>query len=200
MSPERVDITAAVEGRTDEAVLRRLAGDCGVELAVVHGGHGKAYLDDQLVGFNNAARFAPWLVLRDLDQDAPCASELIKRLLPSPSEHMRFRIAVRATEAWLLADRDRAARFLQVPVSELPADVNSLPDPKSTLVSLAGRSRSMRVRQDMAPAARTTSRVGPAYLARVVEFASGPWRPSVARLGSSSLAGCMRALERWAAS
>ena len=197
MNKARREITAAVEGATDEAILRRLAVECGVELAYVHGGRGKAYLDEKLLGFNSAARFAPWLVLRDLDRDADCAPALVSRLLPAPSEHMRFRIAEHASEAWLLADRERAARFLQVPMSVLPADVNTLLNPKGTLVSLAARSRSVRIREDMAPASRTTSRVGPAYLARIAEFASESWRPSVAREFSRSLAGCMRVLESW---
>lgn len=54
---------------------------------------------------------------------------------------MCFRIAVREVEAWLLADAEQAAGFLAVPLARIPAEPETLPDPKATLIALAGRSR-----------------------------------------------------------
>lgn len=64
---------------------------------------------------------------------------------------MGFRIAVRAAEAWILADRGRVAEWLGVPAARVPHDPDSLDDPKPTLVDLARRSRRSRMRRDLVP-------------------------------------------------
>jgi hypothetical protein len=64
-------ITLAVEGRTDEAVGKRLLAHAGIEAGAVYGLRGKHDLDGKLPAYNNAARFSPWLVLRDLNTDSP---------------------------------------------------------------------------------------------------------------------------------
>lgn len=79
-------VTMATEGTVDTAIARRILGDLGLESGAVHGEKGKNWLDRNLRGYNNAARFAPWLVLRDLDRDAECAPELLASLLPFSSE------------------------------------------------------------------------------------------------------------------
>lgn len=71
-----------VEGDLDEAVLRRLAAEASLLIGTVYGKNGKDDLDRRLAGYNNAARFAPWIVLRDLEHDAECAPVLRSRLPP----------------------------------------------------------------------------------------------------------------------
>jgi hypothetical protein len=115
-------ISGAVEGLTDEAVLKRLVQHVGAELGTVHGRKGKAYLTKKLRGFNNAARFAPWIVIMDLDDPSDCAPNLRKALLPSPAMFMQFRIAVHETEAWLLADKERFSGFFRVSKAIIPDD------------------------------------------------------------------------------
>ena len=190
-------MTIAVEGPVDEAVLKRLLAEAGLSVAHVHGRQGKAHLDAQLRGFNQAARFAPWLVLRDLDHDAECAPALLRRLLPAPSARMRLRIAVRAAEAWLLADADALAAFLKVSPSRLPRRPDELDQPKQALVNLARTSRSQRIRDELVPAAGTHAKVGPLFGARLVEFAGGAWQPRRASRSSDSLRRCIRMLESW---
>src|SRR5688500_2597885 len=107
-------ISIAVEGISDAAVLERLCNLTNVSIGAQHVTRGKARLDARLSGYNNAARFSPWVILRDLDHDSPCAPDLISRLLPDPAPKMCFRVPVRAVEAWLLADRPGIARFLGV--------------------------------------------------------------------------------------
>lgn len=187
-------VTVAVEGDTDVPVVAKILKLAGHELDRVHGRAGKARLDLQLPGYNNAAHHAPWLVLRDLDTDAPCAGALITALLPSPAARMRLRIAVHALEAWLLADAQAVSRYFAVPLTVVPALPESLPDPKRSLVDLARRSRSTAVRQDMVPALGMTARVGPGYSSRVIEFARDHWRPRVASQTAPSLRSCIAAL------
>lgn len=191
-------IPVLVEGDTDVPVVRRLLQLVGLELGTVYGLRGKNWVDQRLAAYNSAARHARWFVLRDLNRDAPCAPTLIQRILPAPAVGMCFRISVRATESWLLADRDRIAQFLSVPTHRIPWNPDLLQHPKMEIVSLARRSRRRDIREDMVPVTGTSARVGPGYTARIMEFAANVWNPQTARRQSLSLARCIAALERWA--
>lgn len=187
-----VPVSVAVEGQSDAAVVVRILSLVGCSVHAVYGRTGKAAIDHSLPGYNSAARFAPWLVLRDLDADAPCASELARGILPQPARWMRFRIAVREMECWLLADPETLSDYLRVPRRLMPHNPEVLPDPKLTLVNLARRSRVASVRRDMVPEPGVCAVVGPGYVARVSEFARDHWRPDVARLNSGSLDKCIQ--------
>jgi hypothetical protein len=192
-----IPVTLAVEGTTDIPVARRILAHLGLEVAVIYERGGKAGLDSSLTGYNRAAAFAPWLVLRDLNHDAPCASELIHRLLPRPAAQMVFRVPVRETEAWLLADREELARYLGVSLSKVPSSPDLLEDPKLSLINLARRSDKRAIREDFVPEEGITSVVGPGYVARIIEYATNHWRPNAAADVSPSLARCLRALARF---
>ena len=193
-----IPVTAVVEGSVDEAVIGALCKWLSVELGTVYGKQGKQYIDKNLHGYNDAARFEPWFVLRDLNADADCAPILIRRLLPQPAQHMKLRIAVRQVEAWLLADRQSFAAYFAVSVSRLPSDPDSLSDAKAEVIRLVGRSLSPAVRQDMIPRARSGASEGPAYASRMIEFAANLWDPREAARHSESLQRCIRSLEDWA--
>src|SRR5262245_66600073 len=105
MAPAPPVVAGAVEGLVDEAVFRRLVRFVGARPGAVYGKNGKSDLLRRLSGFNEAARYAPWFVLVDLDRDADCAPPFRTSQLSKPSAAMCFRVAVRETEAWLLADR-----------------------------------------------------------------------------------------------
>lgn len=188
-------IPVVLEGDTDVPVVGRLFEMAGLELGTVYGLRGKNWLDQKLPAYNNAARHTQWFALRDLNGDAPCAAGLVELLLPARAAGMCLRIAVRASESWLLADRDRMAEFLSVPAYRIPADPDAIDNPKLHLVNLARKSRRRAIREDMVPAPGTTARVGPGYSARIIEFASEIWRPEVARAASPSLARCIAALQ-----
>ncbi|MEX2648976.1 MAG: hypothetical protein WD673_08185 [Alphaproteobacteria bacterium] len=193
-----VDITVAVEGIVDEAVLIRVASHLGLRIGTIHGRRGKGALLQALSGYNNAARFAPWAVLIDLDRDCDCAPPCRERWLPAPTNKMVFRVAVRAIESWLLADRDRIAALLGVRQELVPNDPDRLDDPKGALIGLARRSRRASLRRDLVPREGSGRRVGPLYPARLIEFAGDMaegWRPEAAEKASESLARCMRALQ-----
>jgi hypothetical protein len=103
---------------------------------------------------------------------------------------MRFRVAVREVEAWLLADRASMALFLKVPLALIPRDPDGLDDPKLRLVDLARRSRQRDIRVDLVPREGSGRAVGPAYTSRLVEFAGKMWRPDAAAAHSDSLRRC----------
>jgi hypothetical protein len=199
--PERgpVLISGAVEGLLDEAVVKRLITHVGGRPGPIYGKSGKTQLLRRLEGYNQAARFAPWAILVDLDQDAECAPPFRTTCLAEPAPNLCFRIAVREVEAWLLADRERLARFLAVPQRAVPFDPEAVASPKDAMAQLALRSRRRDIREDIAPRPRSGRRVGPAYSSRLIQFvadATQGWRPEIAAQSSTSLERCLRCLNR----
>lgn len=187
-------ISSAVEGLVDEAVVKRLIAEAGGEIGPIYGKAGKPRLKQRIIGYNNAAHRHPWIVLVDLDNDADCPPPLKAAWLPDPASYMCFRIAVRAAEAWLLADRERFAAFFRVRSSDIPVAPESISDPKEVVIQLARRSRSRDIRQDMVPRPGSGRRIGPAYVSRLIEFVSDRqrgWRPDHAAQSSDSLRRCL---------
>jgi hypothetical protein len=131
----------------------------------------------------------------DLDADAGCAPPLRAVWLPQPAPMMCFRVAVRAVEAWLLADREQLARFLGIAASRVPLAPETVLDPKRALVDLAARSRRRAIREDMVPRSGSGRSVGPAYASRLIEFVDGYWRPEMATNNSDSLRRCCERLD-----
>jgi len=189
-------VTGAVEGLVDEAVLRRLIREAGMQCVAVYGKEGKPYLIEQLPKYNNAARYAPWCILIDLDRDAGCAPEFIDRILPDRAPGMVARVAVREVESWLLADRVNMAKFLGVRQVDIPRDPDALDDPKRQVIDLARRSRYRAIAQDLVPRPGSGRAEGPAYTSRMIEFATRLWQPREAAELSPSLARCIAAIER----
>lgn len=191
-----VYISCAVEGQLDTAVAERLLRRVGAEPAATYPMGGKHNLRDRLRAFNHAAQHAPWFVLVDLDDDAPCGPALRSSWLPEPAALMCFRAAVRAVEAWILGDAEAVATLLRVPSGRLPSNPDGLEDPKDHLVHIATRSGSRDVRRAFGPRPGSGARVGPEYTGRLVEFVSRDWRPEVAASRSPSLAGCIASMAR----
>lgn len=189
-------VTCAVEGPIDEAVLVRLAEELGCSVGPIHGKMGKGRLDKRIDGYNSAARFSPWLVLRDMDRDDNCPLLLRQRLLASSESMMCFRIAVRSVESWLLADHQAIARFLKVSENHVPQEPESLHDPKITMVDLARRSRSSRVKEDMVPRQKSGRSVGPLYTSYMIDYIREHWRPNSATKYSESLNRAIRCWQR----
>jgi len=187
-------LRAVVEGPADEAIVRRLAEETGFTLSGVYVKRGKGALDSKLRAYSAAARFSPWLVLRDLDHDADCAPSLAANLLPDRPPMLLLRIPVRAAEAWLLADREAIAEYLSAPLGAVPERPEALDRPKRSLVGLARRSRRRAIRDDMVPAPGTSAQVGPGYTSRLIEFTSQHWHPRRAAPQADSLARCLESL------
>lgn len=192
--PGGVVVSGAVEGAADEAVLRRLIAHVAADVGPIHVGHGKPNLQKKIKGYNNAARFSPWVVLVDLNHDADCAPPFVAEWLPNPADRMCFRVAVRQIEAWLLADRKEIAKFLVVRPALIPPNPDAINNARDVMVGLAARSRRPAIRKDMVPRPGSGRAVGPAYTSRLMEFAGTHWRPDVAAGASDSLRRCLRRL------
>ncbi|MYA34702.1 MAG: hypothetical protein F4164_12470 [Gemmatimonadales bacterium] len=180
----------------DEVVVQRLIGFAGGTTGTVYGRQGKPHLRQQIGGYNRAAHYSPWCVLVDLDADADCAPTLREEWLPGVAPQLCLRVAVRAVEAWLLADAETLAGFLSVRRTRIPANPEQLPDPKRFMIDMARRSRRRAVRKDMVPRPGSGRREGPAYTSRLMEFADTEWRPEVAARHSDSLDRAIRCLRR----
>lgn len=190
-------ISGAVEGPSDEAVLRRLVMERGGNVHRVQVQNGKPNLRRALPGYNNAAQGDPWLVLVDLDQEFECAPLLVTEWLPRPHQYMRFRVVVRQIEAWLLADAVRFSEFFGVRRTAVPGSPDELVDAKDALLALVAGSARRAIRVDMLPRPRSGRRVGPAYTSRLIEFTtnvSNGWRPNAAAANSPSLSSCIARL------
>ena len=197
MSTEnRPIIFAAVEGIVDEAVACRLISHAGAVPGYVYGKKGKSFLRRGIKGYNNSAKRALWFVLVDLDHDADCAPPLCSDWLPNKAPGLCFRVAVRAVEAWLLADTERLAKFLGVAPSKMPADPEALDNPKAVMIDLARGSRRRDIREEMVPRPGSGRRVGPAYASRLIEFASKHWRPDIAGRHAHSLKRAIRCIKQ----
>lgn len=152
-----------------------------------HGGKGKHWIRNRIRGFNNAARFQPWLVIIDLNDEAACPPLMLANWVPAPASHLCFRVAVREIEAWLLADTHALATFLSVRRGAFPANPEAENDPKVRMVTLAQQSRRRAIREDMVPRPGSRRSTGPAYDSRLVEFVQSTWRPEIAAQTSDSL-------------
>lgn len=188
-------ITIAAEGVLDVAVARKIIEEAGHQAATEHIKGGKTQLDRQIPAYGYAARISPWLVLRDLDHDAPCPGELVRRLAPTKPPELLLRIPVRSVETWLLADRRALAQFLAVRIADIPNDPESLPRPKRTIVDIAARSRRRSIRDDLAPDPSLSTEIGPRYSSRLAEFVRDRWDPHRASASSPSLVRCLNALQ-----
>lgn len=191
-------VRLAGEGVVDLAIMRRLLVEAKLPLGPVFWGEGrntgKDRMAERLRGWAaGAAHGAPFFVLRDLDHDAPCAGALRARLLPEPPAGLVLRIAVRAADGWLIADRERLAKALSAPVSALPADPDACADPKAAIIAAARKSRSSLVRKGVPPRPESGRRQGADYAETLIAFARETWSPAEAALRSDSL---RRARER----
>ena len=189
-------VTVAVEGPLDVEIARLILATAGHELLVPYVLRGKAALDERLPDYNEAARFSRWLVLRDLDQDAPSACDLVTALLPRRSPLMRLRVAVHEAEAWLMGDRKTIADYLAVAESRIPLNPDALAGAKQELVNLARHSRNRDIREGMVPQQNLRT-VGPGYQTLMTQFIVERWSPKRASKHSDSLRRCLRAVERW---
>jgi hypothetical protein len=195
-SPAPVYVSAAVEGVVDEAVVQRLIAHAGGVTGFVYVRNGKTALRARIGGYNNAARLAPWIVLVDLNGEHECPPPLRQAWVPDPARYLCFRVAVRAVEAWLMADGENLARFLRIATSRIPSEPETLDDPKRTLVNLARASRLRDLREDMVPREGSGRSVGPAYPSRVIEYVRSGWRPDVAAGRAASLRRAIACLQR----
>jgi hypothetical protein len=137
------------------------------------------------------------VVLVDLNDDAPCPPPLVATWLPGRNQNLHLRVAVRAIEAWLLADREAIAYFLHVPQAKIPQQPEAESNPKVTLINIARHSRSRGIREDIVPREGSTARQGVGYNSRLTEFVMKYWAPERAASCAESLKRSLASLLRW---
>lgn len=194
-----IAVILAVEDRLSEFVLRRVLQytERPFLVSACYGKQGAGYLRKRVSGFNRAAKGTALLILTDLDK-CECAPALKQEWLQAPENHnLLFRVAVREIESWIMADRQGLARFLVVSRTLLPREVETLPDPKRTLIDLAGHSRNRSIREDIVPPSGSTAKVGPDYNGRLGAFVMRQWDVAAARKACDSLNRALRALENF---
>lgn len=183
----------AAEDALSKAVAERLLCEIlpGAEIVSRFRGSGSGYLKKKLPNFLQMAKTYPGFLLTDLDRVA-CPQTLVQewckgKRLP---DSLLFRVAVRETESWLMADRDGFADFSGIPKSKLPLDVEAILDPKEKLLGLVRRYATKEAKADLLPAANSrTARTGMAYNARLAAFVRDPdgWSPARAAEHADSL-------------
>lgn len=182
----------------DEAAGSTLLAAAGLGVGGVFGRSGKAHLLARLPGYNRSARHLPWLMLIDLDQDAPCAGAAIAAWLPlGPARLMRLRVPVREMESWLMADHVSFAAFLGVARAKLPRSPDELDDPKGVVVGLARSSKLRAVREGLVPTSGSHRNEGVTYASDVGRYAREHWRPELAATRSPSVARALDRLQRF---
>jgi hypothetical protein len=104
-------------------------------------------------------------------------------------------VAVQEVESWVLADRDRFAKFLGIRKTLVPVDVDAIDEPKECLVNLATKSRKRELREDIVPIEGSTAKQGPDYNGCLISFVEEFWNPYEAMHNSPSLERTIKAVE-----
>ena len=184
-----IPLNLAFEDTLSEAVLKKIISSSGrpYELGFSYSKGGFGYLKKNIHGFNNAAKGTPFLVLTDLDR-YECPPKLLNDWFDVPKHpNLLFRVAVKEVEAWLLADRDGFSKFAGISKNLIDIDIESIPNPKEYLISLAKRSSKRRIRDDIIPKPKSTATQGRNYNDRLIVFVNNLWNIRSAMGLSSSL-------------
>ena len=187
------DLSAAVA-----AAIVREAVDEECELIRLHAKRARGFgqIKVNMPKYVDLAKKSPVFLLTDLDeQECPRALIVDWSGTTDLPPRLSFRVAVREVEAWVMADREGFAHFLGVSAALFPMQLDTLTDPKSTLLDIARRGkRSMR--SEIIPAKGVKSRVGLGYNEVLSEFVIRSWSPGSASNHSLSLRRSLDALAK----
>jgi hypothetical protein len=187
----------ATEDALSEAVAETLLLQVGVrDIHARIRKEGFGYLRSRVAAFNGMAeKVMPVLLITDLDQKR-CPPEMIADWLPAPrSARLLFRIAVRETESWLLADRAAFARFAGISFAAIPNEPDDLLDPKAALLKLIRKSSDRELKQDILPPRGSTSPIGLGYNSQLCRFVRSHWKCDRAAKHSPSLSRALLRIE-----
>jgi len=167
-------------------VINELRRDFTIKIKLRKRGFG--YLKSNMKKFNKIAAQYPMIVVTDLDNKT-CPVELRSDWITfSRNPKLIFRIAVRETESWLLADTEAICSFLNISPRLCPQSPDDLHDPKQALLKLVRRSKNRDIKHDILPSPKgTTSPVGLGYNERMLSFVRSYWDLNRASSKSESL-------------
>ena len=172
-------ICIATEDRLSEAVALRLIRDSGRQFCEFHsmGMKGKQDLRREVRKYLNMTKTMPVLMITDLDNDS-CPADLRShwfRRLSIPCKFL-FRVAVRETEAWIMADREGFASFSNAPLPKVPHAPEGLSDPKNELLRLIRRYSPSQLKREMvADRGHGSFKQGSSYNPRLCDFVETGW-------------------------
>ncbi len=182
-------VNIATEDELSEAVAVRLIKEAFGDGRVGNrlGRKGNGYLIKKLPSLRQMANREPVLLLTDLD-DTNCAPILLQQWSGGQAlpDNLLLRVAVRETEAWLLADRNGLADLLGISPDKTPLDPESIPDPKRFLLSLAHRAK-RTVRSELIASKGAVASQGLGYNRLLSYFVSNNWQLEAAIDNSASL-------------
>jgi hypothetical protein len=170
----------------------------GLIVATAMGRRGFGYFERRIEAIRRSASSLRFLVFLDGDELGPkCPSDAINEWFGTRHpNNICVRFAFHEVESWLLADRENLADYLGISLSNIPVVTDETRDTKELLVRLAGKSRNRKIVDDIVPPKGFTSKVGPAYNARVAEFIQTAWDVKAAATANQSLArACKRIAE-----
>lgn len=170
-------VTLVTEDPLSQAVGERLVDDADGRLTIVErlGQRGAGHLRSRFRQWCEIARQRLVLLITDLDR-GECAQGLIEEWSQHDvrPEGLLFRVAVRETESWLLADSEGVAEFLGINRRAIPRDPDRVGDPKRELLRLAARAR-RDVREDLVAAPGAVASQGLGYNVRLSTFVRSHW-------------------------
>jgi len=193
-------INLVAEGLMEEVVASRLLPYSGHVLGTVYGRKGYTYIRQKAAKFcHYATDLSGVLVLTDFrDSGAICVPDALKEYLydtlPNPPKTFLYRFAVNELESWLIADRDGLAKYLRIPVSQVPLHPERETNPKRKLADLARLSKKKAIRDGIAPQPSHRSIVGPEYVSLMNEYIIHHWNIDAALNVAPSLERCVRRL------
>lgn len=191
-----IPINLIVEDALSKAIAISLLDSTGKDFQVrtIYDNGGYGYIKSKINAFNKSSKWCPYLVITDLDREI-CPPLMILQWFGGRmiEPNLIFRVAVREIEAWLLADRKNFSKFFDIPLDRIPQEVESLEDPKRTLIHLVQRSRKRLLRERIVPEPRTKATQGPDYNGALIEFIQNSWQLNDAASNSRSLG---KALDR----
>lgn len=156
--------------------MERLIGVSGYNNTFrVFNARGNGNLKKGMTKFREASRFFPHIVLTDLDRFSCPLTLLADWGATQLPVNLLIRIAVREVEAWLLADRAGISNFLNIDISKVPNNPETVEDPKRALLNLAKKSRNRRLSKEIVPSPNSSASIGPLYNYHFINFVRTHW-------------------------
>ena len=187
------------EDQLSESVMRQLIRFCSIEYESIIpiDSRGNGNIKKKISNYNRTDESLYFFILTDLDT-AGCAPKLIQDWLTVPfRENFLFRVAVREVEAWLLADSEGFAKFVNLShtlVEKETGNIEELLKPKETLIRITHRSKLKNIKDDIVG---NQMNQGPGYNSRLKLFVENEWDIHRALKKSDSLNRAVAALKKW---
>jgi hypothetical protein len=199
-------IHTLVEGLMHEAAADRIIKNAGHTPGACVMEKDPAKLRAKALEVNQPSAGAIYMVLVDFidtgrtgvnhwDWGLTCPAQVVSEWVPDRQPNLLFRIIVRELESWLLVDTENLQDFLRLKRGSA-IEGELYVHPKATLLGIARRSRSKRMREALVDnPSSSTLMEGRLYTSEMVRFIQERWDISNARRRSPSLDKCCARLE-----